>query len=129
VGGPQISGVGFAAGDAVLEELLRKYQKVPSLSSCPTKILVTVFSEEFYRESLKITTLLRQTGIPTELYLEPVKLNKQLKYAHRRGIPFVVIIGPKEVKDKTIALKNMRTGEQKNISLTNLSELKANLNE
>lgn len=124
VGGPPLSGVGFAAGDLILEEILRKYNKLPAISPLPTKILVTVFSEELYRSSLEIVRLLRNWGIPSEFYFGPEKLEKQLKYANRKGIPFVLILGPKELEKKVILLRNMKTGEQKNIPQAGLEKLK-----
>lgn len=123
VGGKPLSGVGFAAGDVVLEEVLRQFDKWPKVSATPTKVLVTVFDESLYRDSLTLTTKLRVKGIPTELYLEPEKLDRQLKYADQKGIPYVAILGPDEVKNKTVTIKNMQTGEQKAINESELLSL------
>ena len=64
--------------------------------------------------SLELTTTLREKGIPTEIYLDDrAKLDKQLKYADRKGIPYVVIAGPDEVSKKIVKLKkheNKNTG-------------------
>lgn len=115
VGGPKLPGVGFAAGDAILEALLKRYQKIPKIVSIPTKVLITIFDERFYRESLKIAKVLRDKGVSTEVYLTPIKLDKQLKYADRKGIPYAVIIGPDEVNNKTVTIKDMKTGKQKTV--------------
>lgn len=120
VGGPRIPGVGFAAGDKVIEELLKKFGKMPQINPSPTKVLVTVFDESLYRESLKITRQLREAGIPTEIYLTLEKLDKQLKYADRQGIPWVVIIGPNEASNQMITLKNLQQKTQKTIPQENL---------
>jgi len=120
VGGSRISGVGFAAGDKVIEEVLRKFNKWPTLNPVPTKVLVTVFEEGLYRESLKITRRLRKAGIPSELYLTPDGLNKQLKYADKKGIPFAVILGPEEAEKEQVTVKNLTTKTQKTISQTDL---------
>ncbi|MFZ5844949.1 MAG: histidine--tRNA ligase, partial [Patescibacteria group bacterium] len=83
VGGPRISGVGFAAGDKVVEEVLREFNLWPQVSSVPTQVLVTVFAESLWRNSLSLASKLREAGIATELYLTPTDLDKQLKYADR----------------------------------------------
>ena len=120
VGGPRIPGVGFAAGDAVIEEVLKEFKKIPAFSLIPTKVLVTVFDEAFFRDSLLLAEKLRDGGIATESYLEVVKLDKQLKYANQKGIPFVLILGPEETEGKTVTIKNMETGKQETIPQTKL---------
>lgn len=108
--------VGFAFGfDRLLEEA--KEQNLIPQQSTKTKVLVTIFSNKLLNQSINIAQKLRKEGINTEIYLDSEKkLDKQLKYAHRKGIPYVIIIGDEEVKRKVIRIKNMRTGEQKEIS-------------
>ena len=117
VGGKQkIPGVGIAMGDMVIAEVLRANNKYPSLSVNKTKVLVTVFSPELYDKSLEIADKLRERNINTEVYLDPsAKMEKQLKYADRKTIPYVLIIGPVESVENTIVIKNMSTGEQKTV--------------
>ncbi|PJC28150.1 histidine--tRNA ligase, partial [Candidatus Shapirobacteria bacterium CG_4_9_14_0_2_um_filter_39_11] len=57
-----------------------------------------------------------------ESYLEVVKLDKQLKYANQKGIPYVVILGPDEIKKNEVTLKNMETGDQEKIPQSKLSD-------
>ncbi len=115
VGGKiKIPGVGFAMGDMVMAELLKKLNKYPKLNPNSTKVLVTVFSPELEAESIKITNQLRKIGVNTEIYLDPKKkLDKQLKYADKKNIPYAIIIGPKEVKKGQVTIKNLRTKTQK----------------
>jgi histidyl-tRNA synthetase len=115
IGGPKIPGVGFAAGDKVIEEVLKKFGKWPNFNPVPTKILVTVFNEQTYRNSLEIARQLRQAGVETELYLTPDKLDKQLKYADRQKIRWVVIIGPEEVQKDELTIKDLWAKSQKTI--------------
>ena len=117
VGGKQkIPGVGIAMGDMVIAEVLRANNKYPSLSVNKTKVLVTVFSPELYDKSLEIADKLREKDINTEVYLDPsAKMEKQLKYADRKAIPYAIIIGPVEAVGNTIVIKNMSTGEQKTV--------------
>lgn len=128
VGGERLSGVGFACGDMVIKEVLLEYKKMPKIAPKTAQVLVTVFDESFFRISLNTARRLREAGINSELYLEPVKLDKQLKYADRKGIPFVIIIGPDEIKKNEMVVKNMQTGKQKNIQVTDLNGLKTDIN-
>lgn len=109
-----------SGGSFGLERIIEvmKDRKMVKLDQTLAKVLVTVFSPTLWPESAKMAKWLRHYGVAVELYLDPeTKLEKQLKYADRKGIPFVIILGPDEVKNKTVALKNMKTGEQKTLSL------------
>jgi len=111
----RIPGVGFAMGDMVLAEVLKANNKFPSFSVNKTKILVTVFSQDLYEKSLELVTQIRQSiGVNSEIYLDPTaKLDKQIKYADKKGIPYVAILGPDEVKNNTVTIKNLTDGSQK----------------
>ncbi len=119
VSGKSIPGTGFGLGFDRTLEAAEETDLVPDFKT-KTQLLVTIFSPELSVQSLQISNSLRRSGIKVELYPEIAKLDKQLKYASQKGIPYVVIIGPEEVEKNIIKLKNMQTGEQKNISLTNL---------
>lgn len=108
--------VGFAFGFDRLLEAAKEQNLIPQQST-KTKVLVTIFSNKLLNQSINIAQKLRKEGINTEIYLDSEKkLDKQLKYADRKRIPYVIIIGEKEVKRKVIRIKNMKTGEQKEIS-------------
>lgn len=80
--------------------------------------LVTIFSPELVSESLLAVTSLRKQGKTVMLYPdETAKLEKQLKYANKKGIETVYIIGPEEVEKKQMKVKNMKTGEQNTIEM------------
>lgn len=103
---------------------LKEIGKLPSLETIPTKVLVTIFENNLLSESINIANILRSKNINTELYPdERVKLDKQLKYANKKGIPFVVIIGPEESEKSKVVLKNMTTGEQKTTDADKLASL------
>ncbi len=86
-----------------------------------TQVLVTVFTEEFSKQSLEVGAQLRSNNINTEIYLDSsAKMDKQLKYANKKNIPYVVIIGPEEVKENQATIKTLSTGEQKKVSITSL---------
>jgi histidyl-tRNA synthetase len=119
--GRDIPAVGFAFGfDRTIEAMEELNLFPPELTA--TQVMVTVFSPELQQKSLEVGALLRENNINTELYLdETVKMDKQLKYADKKKIPYVVIIGPDEAKQNKVVLKNMKTGEQKTIQQENLS--------
>ncbi|KKQ24765.1 MAG: Histidyl-tRNA synthetase [Candidatus Roizmanbacteria bacterium GW2011_GWC2_37_13] len=115
--GKSVPATGGSFGIERLVEVI-KQRKMIQTSSNIVKILVSIFNIDFFNNSLKIADQLRKNNISTILY--PVindKLNKQLKYADRKGIPYVVIIGPEEVAKNVVKLKNMKTGEQKTLSI------------
>lgn len=116
-----IPGVGFAMGDMVISELLKANGKYPLLEVNKTKVLVTVFSPDLFDNSLEIANQLRKNFINTEVYLIPdIKLDKQLKYADRKGIPFIIIIGPDEVANNQVTLKDLKSRTQKTLPSNDL---------
>lgn len=112
VGGDPVPGVGFAMGDVVVGLVLQKYGQLPSFHPAPARVLVTVFSEEMMMASTRLATDLRAEGIEVELFPEPVKLAKQIRYADLQAIPWAVILGPDEARVGKLALKNLASGEQ-----------------
>lgn len=89
-----------------------------------TLALVTVFSSDFQGAAVVIASKLRKADINTELYPDSsIKLDKQLKYADKKCIPFVIIQGPDEVSKSTVMLKNMKTKDQKEVALADLPAL------
>jgi len=113
VGGDPLPAVGFAMGDVVITLLLDKYGLLPSdLEVNPAPVLVTVFDEERQLASMEMGAKLRQAGLNTVVYPEVIKLGKQFKYADRIGAKVVLVLGPDEVKGKTVTVKNLTSGEQ-----------------
>lgn len=121
-GEKELSGIGFAAGDAVILELLEKLNKTPQDLKNNTQVLVTLFGDSLYGECLEIVKKLQNKNIKTEFYLTPDKLDKQLKYADKKNIPFVIILGPNEIKKKEVTIKNLLTREQSTVSLDKVDQ-------
>ena len=110
--GKEVAATGGSFGIDRLVEVI-KSKKMINFSSIITKTLVTVFDISLFNNSLIIADRLRKNNISTILYPIPnEKLDKQLKYANKKNIPYVVIIGPEEVASGKIVLKDMKTGEQ-----------------
>lgn len=107
-----VPAVGFAVGFDRTILAMEELGLFPDMKT-KTKVLVTVFNKNLVKESQKLVQKLREQKINTDLYSDPNdKLDKQLKYADKKGIPFVVIIGPDEVTNKRIVLKVMKEGRQ-----------------
>jgi histidyl-tRNA synthetase len=120
--GLKIPGTGIAFGFDRTVEAADQLGLIPT-EKTTSRILLTVFSAETLDSTLKLAQILRESNINTEVYPEIAKLDKQLKYADRKGIPYAVIIGPEEVKENQAVLKNLKTKEQTKTSLENLVSL------
>jgi len=113
LGGPDLPAVGTTIGLDRICDVISDLNLWPDLPVSPTRVLVTVFSPDLLNNSLSLSKSLRTQNINTELYPDPnIKLDKQLRYASAKGIPFVAILGPEELEKNIVTLKNMATGEQ-----------------
>jgi len=124
--GRDIGGTGFGLGfDRTLEAA--EIMKLVPILSVAGQVLVTVFSEVLRRESQQLAAKLRNMGVTVDLYPTTDKLDKQLKYADKNGIPYVIIQGPEEAASGVVKLKNMETKEQEELSIEALmKKLQAN---
>ena len=120
VGGNPIPGTGFAMGDVVFGLVLDENGIKPDLRVSPTDILITTFEEGGESSSIQISAELRDAGYRVEWYPEPVRLQRQFKYADRNEIPLVVIIGPDEIESDKVSLKDMVSGEQVSFARSDL---------
>jgi histidyl-tRNA synthetase len=112
VGGNSLPGVGFAMGDVVLPLVLEKYGKTPKFKYVPAQVLVTVFDEKNLIDSMTLSSELRKAGIAVLCYPEPARLDKQLKFADRAGLRFVLINGPEEAASGEVYLKDLASKSQ-----------------
>jgi len=121
LGGPDLPAVGTTIGLDRICDVIADLNLWPNLPKSPAQVLVAIFSPDLYSPALKLSRSLRESGVNTELYPNPnIKLDKQLKYASAKNIPFVAILGPEEISQNSIKIKNMQTSEQQNLSLENL---------
>jgi histidyl-tRNA synthetase len=117
VGGDPLPGVGFAMGDMVIGVVLEELGLLPdNRSDAPAKILVTVFDEESLLASYQLGVELRQTGLKVCSYPTAEKLSKQFRYADKIGARIAVILGPDEITNQQVALKDLQTREQTTVS-------------
>ena len=113
-----IPAVGAAFGFDRICEAMVALNLFPDLTKVPNvRVLVTVFSPELLPESIKLLRYIRKAGLNAELYDDPnVKLEKQIKYGDKKGIMYAVILGPEEVKENKVTVKNLRIVDQQTIS-------------
>lgn len=121
-GFPNMSGVGISFGldriYAVMEELNLFPQEVVSA----TKALLIQFGGVAEPVCLNTVRQLRMNGIAAEIYPSAEKIKKQMEYANKKQIPFVILIGDSEVAQEKVILKNMQSGDQQLLSLAELIE-------
>ena len=120
VGGEPLTGVGFAMGDVVLPIILEQYGLLPDLPVNPTQILVTIFDEKLMPVSLTTAANLRRVGFSVQVYPEPAKIGKQLKFADRSGVKFALVIGPEEKEQEIVQVKDLRTRAQSSVPMDGL---------
>ncbi|MEC7895491.1 MAG: histidine--tRNA ligase [Bacteroidota bacterium] len=115
-----ISGIGISFGIERIIEVLNTNNLFPKKIESNNNVLISYLSNDLIKNSLKLANKLREKGIPTDLYSEKAKLKKQLQYANNNNIPFVIIIGEDEIKNKKYMLKNMKDGNQNLLTINEI---------
>lgn len=119
-----ISGVGISFGLDRIYLVLEELGLFPEFVKENTKVLFINFGKDEALESLKAITRLRAEGVNAELYPDlntsGKQMKKQMNYANKREIPFVVLVGEEELKANLFTLKNMSTGRQEKLNLSDL---------
>jgi histidyl-tRNA synthetase len=116
-GMPGLSGVGVSFGADRIYDVLQALDLFPAeAKASATTVLFTNFGDAEAAASLKLAKDLRNAGVATEVYPDPVKMKKQMGYADSNAIPFVAIIGESELAEGKVTVKNMSTGVQTTVS-------------
>lgn len=118
-----VSGVGISFGADRIYDVMNQLDLYPKDSIQTTKVMFVNFGEREAMHSLAIIDKLRKAGISSELFPSSDKMKKQMGYANNHSIPYVAIIGEQEMNDGTIAVKDMATGEQKQMNIEELKKL------
>lgn len=116
------SGVGISFGLDRIYDVLEEKKLFPPALTQSSDVLITHFDEQCMIHGLSLLVQLRKAGIRAELYPESVKMKKQLTYANRKDIPFVMVIGTEELEKKAYSLKNMKEGTQDLLSIEAIIE-------
>jgi len=114
--GVKIEAVGFGLGFDRTVEAAEKFNLIPNTTSI-AKVLAIFFDKVDFSKTFQAVKKLRDNKIKTEIITVKTDINKQLKYADKKGIPFVLMIGPDEAEKDLVTLKNMATGKQETITL------------
>jgi histidyl-tRNA synthetase len=119
-GVPNIPGVGISFGVDRIYDVMEELNLFPADVHISTQVLFFNLGEAESNTAFKLLQQLRQKGIRSELYHETAKFDKQFKYAEKKNIPFIIIIGEKELKENTCNIKNLSTGVQQTIATSEL---------
>ncbi len=111
-GVPNLPGVGISFGVDRIYDVMEELKLFPEEMQAATKILFFNLGEAESKNALVLMQQLRNKKISCEIYHEQAKFDKQFKYAERKNISYVVIIGSKELIDETCSIKNLKSGEQ-----------------
>ena len=111
--GQDIAATGTSFGIDRICDVITELTLWPDLPKTSSRVLVTVFNPGLLSVSLSTLSNLRNLGINSEIFLDTAsKLDKQLKYADQKGIPFAIIIGPDEAARNLVTVKDLRTKTQ-----------------
>ena len=114
------SGVGISFGLDRIYLVLEELNIFPETVLATTKVLFINFGDKESLYAMQAISKLRENGIASELYPDQTKMGKQMGYADKRNIPFVILAGDKEIESQSYTLKSMLSGDQSNYTLDQL---------
>jgi histidyl-tRNA synthetase len=118
-----ISGVGISFGVDRIYDVLDELALFPDTLRTTTQIIFLNLDPAAMDVVFGYIRQLRKSNIPAEFYMDKAKMDKQMKYADKRNIPFVAIIGESELQSHTITVKNMENGTQEQMNISGLIAL------
>jgi histidyl-tRNA synthetase len=121
-----VSGVGISFGADRIYDVMNQLNLFSDLITLSTEVLVVNFGVKETLYARKIIDLLHSLNVRSEFYPDVVKLKKQISYADSKKIPYIIIAGEDEIKNDSITIKKMSSGEQKSIRFDELSEFVKN---
>ncbi|RLD01083.1 MAG: hypothetical protein DRI65_15890, partial [Chloroflexota bacterium] len=117
VGGDPLAGVGFAMGDMVLSVILEEFGLLPEdRDTSPARVMVTVFDQESQLASYQLSAELRKAGLDVYSYPVADKLGKQFRHADRIGAKIALVLGPDEINNEEVAIKDLSSREQTSVN-------------
>jgi hypothetical protein len=122
-GMPGLSGVGISFGADRIHDVLNELDLYPKATTKSTEILFINFGEKETAYCLPLVNEARSHGVSAEMYPDAVKMKKQMSYANAKQIAFVAIAGENEMKENKITLKNMETGEQMLVPISDFMDV------
>ena len=115
----KLPGVGISIGLTRLFYQLNEAKLIETIDNSLTKAII-IPMKGCLDEAIETASVLRNKGINTQIYLEKGKMGKKFGFADKLNIPYSIIIGPDEIKENKYALRDMKTGEQKLLSMEEL---------
>lgn len=119
-GGEPTPAAGFGFGDAVIVELLKERNVLPSFESTGIDSVVFALNEDLYESAIEIATNLRKAGQSVDVVLEKKKTKWVFKHSDRIKSRFVVIVAPSEHENGEVSIKNLDNGEQSTVKIDEL---------
>lgn len=121
-GGRPTAATGISLGIERIMEIMEE-ENMFKLEKTQTKVFVANVDEKVKKATIKIANELRKNGITSQIDLMNRSLGKQLEYTDSAGIPFVVIVGEKELKKKKVKLRNMKTKKENEILIKQIPKI------
>ena len=118
-----LPGIGISFGLDRIYLVLEELDVLPSLEADFTQVLFVNFGDKEADYCLNALTELRKAGINSELYPDSAKMKKQMNYANKKSIPYVVLVGEDEMNSGLLKVKNMKDGLQSNFNLADFIKL------
>lgn len=122
-GVPGLSGVGVSFGADRIYDVMDGMGLFPETLTESVKVLFATMDEAAFQYAFQCISELRQAGVAAELYPEPGKLKKQFEFAAKRNVPYMAIVGESEMQNRTLMVKDQKTGEQKAMNVAELAQL------
>ncbi len=115
-----VSGVGISFGADRIYDVMNQLELFPKVDGAKTRAMFVNFGGEDELYALQILNEVRKAGVNAELFPDAVKMKKQMNYANKKEIPFVLLAGEQERANKVVTVKNMENGEQSQLSVDEL---------
>ncbi|UOY06969.1 histidine--tRNA ligase [Muricauda sp. SCSIO 64092] len=122
-----VSGVGISFGLDRIYLVLEECNLFPQALGQSLDVLCLNFGKEEGKAALQLVSKLRKNGLRADLYPSSTKVPKQFKYADKRKVPYVILLGDKELQTGSFVVKNMKTGEQRSYALDKPEDFTATL--
>lgn len=112
-----VSGVGVSFGADRIYDVMKELDKFPGSLEATTQVMFVNFGKEEEKYCIPLAVKLRNVGISTEIFPDQAKMKKQMSYANRKKIPYVVLVGSKEMDSGKLTIKFMESGEQQSMTI------------
>jgi histidyl-tRNA synthetase len=120
-GGDKVPAVGFGMGDVVIANILETYKILPEIKSL-TRLYICVTDKAYFEYAEEIAQKLRDASLNIAVDITGRKVGDQIKLADKQKIPYIICIGENELKSGEFKLKNLKTGEEKTLTVDAIAE-------